>query len=93
MIVYCRDHGGTLGVVRYRGDPVRESFESRTPRWRAHHAEQIGLTGHDNVFINLRDTTRSEVPAQGCPDCLKTRTVKRAALLEAFEAGRPKIRL
>jgi hypothetical protein len=91
--VYCRPHHQSIGVVRLRGNPPRPSFEIRTPSWRDRFGTQIQATGRDNVFYNLRDTTRLQVPALGCPDCPKTRTVSVAALVDAFERGLPKIAL
>jgi hypothetical protein len=51
------------------------------------------MTGRHNVFQNLRDTTRLEVPALGCRACPESRTVSVAALVDAFERGLPRIAL
>jgi hypothetical protein len=92
VTVYCREHGGLLGVVRLApgGFPM---FETRHPRWRNRLADKVGLSGRANEFYNLRDWTRPEVPARECRDCPDSRTVEVAVLLDAYDRGLPKISL
>ena len=89
MNVYCRDHDRSMGVVRLAqgGFP---SLEIRHPRWRNHLAAKTGMTGRSNEFYNLREWTGPDVPVR-CRDCPGPRMVQVAALLDAFEDGRPKI--
>jgi hypothetical protein len=88
VIVYCRVHGRSIGIVKRQtgGFP---SFETRHPRYRDHHYPYDD--DRSNSFTNLRRTSRSEVDAW-CRECGR-RPVSVAALVAAFEEGRSKLPL
>jgi hypothetical protein len=92
--VYCRDHGRSMGVVDRTpgGFPL---FHTRSPRWRNRNAAELGHPDErSNSWTDLREWTQPEVRTW-CRDCDGdgSRYLRVADLLEAFEAGRPKIYL
>jgi hypothetical protein len=92
VIVYCRIHGGSMGVVGPHPVGGFTQFAERSPRMRAHHMAAARLEGHDSGFYNLERWTRPTVPAAGCGDC-GSRELPVKDLRAAFEAGLPKIRV
>lgn len=92
MNVYCRDHGQSMGVVDTAPGGFPQ-FHTRSPRWRNRNAAELGHPDwRSNSWTNLREWTRPEVRGW-CRDCDGPRYLPVADLLEAFEAGRPKIDL
>jgi hypothetical protein len=92
VIVYCREHGQSMGVVDMAPGGFPQ-FHTRKPRWRDRNAAELGHPDErSNSWTNLRETTSPEV--QGwCRDCDGPRLVRVAALLEAFDGGLSKIAL
>jgi hypothetical protein len=92
VIVYCGDHNRSMGVVDMSPGGFPQ-FHTRSPRWRDRHAAELGHPDwRSNSWTNLREWTQPEVRAW-CRDCDGARGLSVAALLAAFEEGRPKIYL
>jgi hypothetical protein len=82
----CFVHGGVTGVVlralggfpsweaRHRGRPSTDPEDPDRPRHR------------DTLFVNLRETSRTEVEGW-CRDCRAPRRFEVAALLDAIARG------
>jgi hypothetical protein len=92
VIVYCRIHDVSMGVVE--PNPVGGSLSLGSVTlgcvpitWAAARIE-----GHDNALYNLAEWSRPTIVVEGCQLC-GPREVPVKQLLAAFAAGLPKIRV
>jgi hypothetical protein len=92
VIVYCREHGRAVCVVDLNPIGKFPELRYRDPRWRNRYAPLVGITGRENAFFNLRETTRPTIEAAGCPQC-GVRDLSVPDLLAAFEAGRSRVQV